>query len=69
MGKTQDHRNSIEQWLAVGGWRLAVGGCWSLGAVLKGVLTKQNWGSSGQPWAGECHGVPLRRAGDKEAGH
>ena len=35
MGKY--HRNSIEQWLAVGGWwRLAVGGWWSLGAVLKG---------------------------------
>ena len=29
--ETQDknHRNSIEQWLAVGGWRLAVGG-WRL---------------------------------------
>ena len=29
MGNTQDHRNGIEQRLAVGGW-------WSLGAVLKG---------------------------------
>ena len=31
MGKTparHDHRNSIEQWLAVGGWRLAVGRRW-----------------------------------------
>ena len=37
MGKTQNHRNSIEQYLAVdgnwrladgGGWRLAVGGGW-----------------------------------------
>ena len=29
MDKTQDHRNSIEQLLAVGGgWRLAVGGGW-----------------------------------------
>ena len=37
MGTTQDHRNRIEQWLAVGGgwwlavgsgWRLAVGGGW-----------------------------------------
>ena len=29
MGKTQNHRNSFEQWLAVGGgWRLVVlGGC------------------------------------------
>ena len=44
-GETQDHRNGIEQWLAVGGgWRLAVGGGWrlavggwrSLGPVLKG---------------------------------
>ena len=26
MGNTQDHRNSIEQWLAVGAWRLDVGG-------------------------------------------
>ena len=33
MGKTQDHKNSIEQWLAVGGWwRLAVGGGWRLAA-------------------------------------
>ena len=36
MGKTQNHRNSIKQWLAVGGgwvggWlRLAVGGPWGL---------------------------------------
>ena len=29
MGKTQDHRNSIEQLLAVGGgWRTAVGSWW-----------------------------------------
>ena len=43
MGKTQDHRNSIELWLTVGGgwqsavggwWWLAVGAGWSLGAVL-----------------------------------
>ena len=39
MGKTHDHRNRIEQWLAVGGgwWRLAVGswavvGGWRLAA-------------------------------------
>ena len=37
LGKTQYHRKGIEQWLAaVGGWRLAVGSWWSLGAVLKG---------------------------------
>ena len=37
MGKTQDHRNSVEQWWAVGGgWRLAVGGCWRLAVVLGG---------------------------------
>ena len=32
MGKTQDHRNGVEQRLAVGGgwWRLAVGGRWRL---------------------------------------
>ena len=30
LGKTQDHRSRIEQWLAVGGWRLAVGGGWWL---------------------------------------
>ena len=44
MGKTQDHRNGIEQWLAVGsgwrlaavgGWQLAVGGWWSLRGVRK----------------------------------
>ena len=36
MDKTQNHRRTIEQWLAVGGgWRLvAVGGWWFLGAVL-----------------------------------
>ena len=28
MGKTQNHRWSIEQRLAVGGWRLAAGGGW-----------------------------------------
>ena len=29
LGKAPNHRNSIEQWLAVGGgWRLAVGGGW-----------------------------------------
>ena len=33
-GKTQNHRNSIEQWLAVGGgWRLAAVGGWRLVAV------------------------------------
>ena len=42
MAKTHDHRNGIEQWLAVGGgWRLAVGGPWRLS------LTKKNWGSEG----------------------
>ena len=31
MGKTPNHRKSIEQWLVVdGGWRLAVGGGWRL---------------------------------------
>ena len=40
MGKLQDHRNSNEQWLAVGGWQVG-GGCsrsavGHLGAVLKG---------------------------------
>ena len=31
MRKTQNHRNVIEQWLAVGGgWRWAVGGWWLL---------------------------------------
>ena len=35
MGKTQDHRSRIEQrWAVGGGWRLAVGGWRSLGAVL-----------------------------------
>ena len=34
MGKTQDHRNSVEQWLAVGGgWLLVVGGGWRLVVV------------------------------------
>ena len=49
MGKTQDHRNSMEQWLAVaGGWRLAVGG-WRLAVVggsqgqsLRAVLNIRN---------------------------
>ena len=44
LGNTQNRRNSVEQWLAVGGWRLVavggwrspVSGWWSLGAVLKG---------------------------------
>ena len=52
MGKTQDRRPSIEQWLAVGGgWRLAVGGGWRLavggpwGLSLKAVLNKKKWGS------------------------
>ena len=37
MGKTQHYRNSVETWLEVGGWRLAVVGGWlSLLAVLKG---------------------------------
>ena len=37
MGKTHDHRNGIEQRLAVGGgWRWAVGGWRSRGAALKG---------------------------------
>ena len=43
IGKTQNHRNSVEQWLAVGGgWQLAVGGWWSLGAM----LNKKNFGFS-----------------------
>ena len=34
MGKTQNHTNSIEWWLAVGGsWRLAVGGGWRLTVI------------------------------------
>ena len=38
MGKKRDHRISIEQWLAVGGWwRLVVGG-WHLVAVCIGWL-------------------------------
>ena len=46
MGKTQDHRNHIERWLAVGGWwRLAVGGWRSMGAV----LNKKKWGFLGTP--------------------
>ena len=35
MGKTQDHRSTVERWLTVGGWRrLAVGSWWTSGAVL-----------------------------------
>ena len=30
MGKTRDHIDDFEQWLAAGRWRLAVGGWWRL---------------------------------------
>ena len=52
MGKAQDHRNSIEQWLAIGNWRLAVGGGWLLavGGPWGLFLTKKNWVSQAQPW-------------------
>ena len=44
MGKTENRRNGVEQWLAVGGgWRLAVGGWWSLGAVLNEKRTALPW--------------------------
>ena len=50
MGKTQNHRNRIEQWLAVGswqlvavgGWRLEVGGPWGLS--LRAALNKKKMG-------------------------
>ena len=36
MGRTQNHRNGVEQRrLAVGGWRLAVGGPWGLSLTKK----------------------------------
>ena len=48
MGCPQNHRNSIEQWLAAGGgWRLAVGGGCQLavggpwGLSLRAVLSKK----------------------------
>ena len=58
MGRTQNHRNSTEQWLADGGgWRLVAVGGWRLVAVggwrlalggwwsLGAVLNKKNGGS------------------------
>ena len=48
MVKTQNHRNSIGQWLAVGGsWRLAWVGGWRLVGwrlALKAVLNKKKLG-------------------------
>ena len=42
MGKTQDHRNNTEQWLAVGGWQLVVGGGWRLVAI-SGLTAGGSW--------------------------
>ena len=52
MGKTQDHRNSVERWVAAvggwrlvavgGGWRLAVGGPWGLS--FRAVLNEKKGG-------------------------
>ena len=57
MGNTQDHRKSIEQWLAVGGgwrlvavsggwWRLAVGGWWRLAVGGWRLAAAGPWGLS-----------------------
>ena len=53
MGRTQEHRNSIEQWLAVGGWRLAVGGPWGLkgGITLTRVDLRRSAAHSAAAWA------------------
>ena len=61
MAKTHDHRNGIEQWLAVGGgWRLAVGGPWRLSLTKKiGVLKGDNKKASGTPTETNFHGDAL----------
>ena len=48
MGKTQNHRNIIEQWLAVGGWWfVAVGGGWRLAISGWWQLAVGGWWSLG----------------------